>query len=126
MAGVALLSAWDCDMQAQHLQNSLAEEKCKQLADRLASRTLEHAKAQQQLQKSQRTILGLIAQLQKADTAAADKLQVSCAYTCCQGLVTGAWVKEMSWRQLACSCSATTRILLAVSLFATPSDCRHL
>lgn len=42
----------------------------------------QRANAQQQLQECGRTVRALSAQLQKADTAAAERVQVSCAYSC--------------------------------------------
>ena len=115
-----------CGMQAKQEQISLAEQRGKEAEDRLAGVTLEHAKAQQQLQEFQGTIRDLTAQLQEADTAVADKPKVSCAYTCCQGLLLVPESRQKSWCELACSCSATTGTLLAVSLFNALSDCRRL
>lgn len=76
-------------MQAQQFHIGLAQQRGKELEDRLAGVTLERAKGQQQLQECQGTIRDPTAQLQTADTAVADNLHVSCAYTwiCCQGLI---------------------------------------
>lgn len=89
MSRVTVLSVWGSGMQAQQFHISMAQQRGKEGEGRLAGVTLERAKGQQQLQECQATIRDLTAQLQQADSAVADKLPVSCACTCCLGLLPG-------------------------------------